>query len=573
MKREKTLRQKLTPFFFLAVAIPIVIFACLSMYRLERSIRASLDRQIAGNLNKADQCLDMVLDKYGTLLYDLCTDDEVITLVEEINRNQDGLEVNSNDLRRELSHICNRNSGIEGITVITAEGRTIYYDHLSASSVSSTWVSEITAPAITKGAAYEGITEPVSYGKESVYMLRIARRLVDYEDIHKEVGTVVMSINEDLLTEALDAWDIAENYLVSGKLIISAPDNKDIGKTVDEIREDEYEYTSVVNERTGFTIYNRQSLRAYHDTFYEQGIFWLLITAAAVGVVFILVYVLTRPYLKEIDTIAEAMNEVEQGNFRTEVAVNDKMPLEIRKISNGFNEMVKHIEMLIEQVKAAILEQKNAELSALEAQIDPHFLYNTLDTINWKAIERGEFEISEMVGALADILRYTVKNAGGETSIEQELYWLRQYIILQSAKAGKEILVQLDVPDSLRGCRIHKLLLQPFVENAIKHGMKRKEGECRIDISMRSTENQIHIIIADNGTGIDASTLGGLNSRELENDTEYAGNHLGITNVRKRLRLYYGEQADIYFESRPGSYTKVHLFIPAVPAGEGGTRS
>ena len=90
MKRERTLRQKLTPFFILAVAVPIVIFACLSMYRLEQSMRASLDRQIDGNLNKADQCLDMVLDKYGTLLYDLCTDDEVISLVEEINRDQDG---------------------------------------------------------------------------------------------------------------------------------------------------------------------------------------------------------------------------------------------------------------------------------------------------------------------------------------------------------------------------------------------------------------------------------------------------------------------------------------------------
>ena len=80
------------------------------------------------------------------------------------------------------------------------------------------------------------------------------------------------------------------------------------------------------------------------------------------------------------------------------------------------------------------MEQKNAELSALEAQIDPHFLYNTLDTINWKAIELGEFEISEMLGALADILRYTVKNAGAETSIEQELHWLAMYILLQKAK-------------------------------------------------------------------------------------------------------------------------------------------
>ena len=571
MKRERTLRQKLTPFFILAVAVPIVIFACLSMYRLEQSMRASLDRQIDGNLNKADQCLDMVLDKYGTLLYDLCTDDEVISLVEEINRDQDGLEVNSNYLRRRLSHICNRNDGIEGITIITAEGRTIYYDHLSASSVSSSWAADIAPPLITHGAVYEGMTEPVSSGGDEVYMLRIARRLVNYEDIHKETGTVVMSINESLLTEALDAWDVAENYLLCGNVVISARDNKNIGKTAEDIRRDGYEYTSAVNETTGFTIYNRQSLKAYRDTLYEQGLFWLLIAAALAGGVFVLGYVLTRPYLKEIDTIAAAMNEVEQGNFQTEVAVNEKMPVEIRKISSGFNEMVQHIEMLIEQVKAAILEQKNAELSALEAQIDPHFLYNTLDTINWKAIERGEFEISEMVGALADILRYTVKNAGGETSIEQELYWLRQYIILQSTKEGKEIRVTLDVPDELRGCRIHKLLLQPFVENAVKHGMKHREGECKIDISMRSTDRQIHIMIMDNGNGMTASTLAKLNSGAFERDKEYLSSHLGIANVRKRLRLYYGEQADIYFESRLDKYTKVHLFIPAVTAGEGGT--
>lgn len=288
MKRERTLRQKLTPFFILAVAVPIVIFACLSMYRLEQSMRASLDRQIDGNLNKADQCLDMVLDKYGTLLYDLCTDDEVISLVEEINRDQDGLEVNSNYLRRRLSHICNRNDGIEGITIITAQGRAIYYDHLSASSVSSSWAADVAPPLITHGAVYEGMTEPVSSGGDEVYMLRIARRLVNYEDIHKETGTVVMSINESLLTEALDAWDVAENYLLCDNVVISARDNKNIGKTAEDIRRDGYEYTSAVNETTGFTIYNRQSLKAYRDTLYEQGLFWLLIAAALAGGVFVL---------------------------------------------------------------------------------------------------------------------------------------------------------------------------------------------------------------------------------------------------------------------------------------------
>jgi len=151
------------------------------------------------------------------------------------------------------------------------------------------------------------------------------------------------------------------------------------------------------------------------------------------------------------------------------------------------------------------------------------------------------------------------------------LYWLRQYIILQSTKEGKEIRVTLDVPDELRGCRLHKLLLQPFVENAVKHGMKHREGECKIDISMRSTDRQIHIMILDNVNGMTASTLAKLNSGAFERDKEYLSSHLGIANVRKRLRLYYGEQADIYFESRLDKYTKVHLFIPAVTAGEGET--
>lgn len=568
IKREKTLRQKLMPFFFLAVAAPVVLFACLSMYRLDRSMQASLDRQIKGNLSKSEQCLDMVFDKYDTLLKELCSDEAFIAAVDKNGQKGGAKDADDSSIYEELRHMCDQDSGIEGITIITAAGRTMYYDRLSASSENSSWAAQVRAPYMEREPVYEGVAEPVTASSGRVYMLRIARQLEDMKDTGRTVGTAVLSINENLLTDALDAWDISENYLLQDGVVISAPDDADIGKKMDEIRTGDYRYTSVVNEVSGFTICNKQPLKAYHDTFTEQSLIWLLIMAAVVVAVFVLGYVMTRPYLNEIDRIAGAMSEVERGNFHAEVEVNERTPVEIRKISSGFNQMVRQIEKLIEQVKAAVLEQKNAELSALEAQIDPHFLYNTLDTINWKAIEKGEFEISEMVGALADILRYTVKNAGEETSIEQELYWLRQYILLQSAKEGKEIQMQFHVPENLRGCRIHKLLLQPFVENSIRHGMRHKEGECRVDISMHGTGQQIHIIIADNGNGIDADTLDRLNSRDFESDRKYAERHLGITNVRKRLKLYYGEQADIYFESRPPEYTKVHLFIPAVRPGK-----
>ena len=228
--------------------------------------------------------------------------------------------------------------------------------------------------------------------------------------------------------------------------------------------------------------------------------------------------------------------------------------------SNLLQELHEQTERRVEYEKK--MQQLRTEM--ILSQVKPHFLYNTLDTINWKAIELGEFEISEMLGALADILRYTVKNAGAETSIEQELHWLAMYILLQKAKLGRELQVEVKVPEELYGYRIHKLLLQPFVENAIRHGLKQKEGELKLGITMRSAGGQMHIIVKDNGRGIPEDVLQRLNDSKNEADAIDSGEHMGIINVRKRLNLYYGDQADLYFESALGKYTKVHLFIPVV---------
>ena len=162
-----------------------------------------------------------------------------------------------------------------------------------------------------------------------------------------------------------------------------------------------------------------------------------------------------------------------------------------------------------------------------------------------------------MLGALADILRYTVRNAGGTASMEQEIAWLQQYIMLQSAKFGKRLDVRVNLPEEVKTCQIHKLLLQPFVENAIKYAFEGQEKECILNIRMKKSGEQIHILIQDNGNGIEPELVERLNQEEVVLE-----GHLGITNVRKRLKLYYGGQATLYFESEVGNYTKVHLFIP-----------
>lgn len=564
MTKEKTLRWKMTLGFLLAALVPVSIFAVFSQIRLRSSLEDNINGKIASNMSNADQCLDMVLDKYETILYDMCTDDTIIDTVEKLMKEQDDLDANTSILRHELSHICNRNAGIEGITIYLENGGVIFYDRLNSSSTDSVWADEIHVPQITKGEVYQGVTVPVTANEKKNYLFQIARKLVDYRNIHDQLGTVIISINEEQIKEALVTGPDNQTYLLDNNTVISAPDSSKIGRVFTQMQNTvENKYTRAVNKKSGFIICNEQPLEGYNRAIWEQVIFLCIIAFGSIITMLLLIYSFTKPYLTAVDALVNGMNEVEGGNFEIRVQPPDNMPVEIKRIGAGFNEMVVHIESLIAQVKEAVVEQKNAELSALEAQIDPHFLYNTLDTINWKAIENEQYEISRMVGALADILRYTVKNAGGTTTIRQELGWLKEYIMLQEAKLGRSVKVEEQVPENIMGYQIHKLLLQPFIENAMKHGFHEKEGECRIDIIMRLVEEQIHIIVKDNGNGIEEEML-----KKLNDESEEMDGHVGIANVRKRLKLYYGEAADIYFESLPGSYTRAHLFIPYHGGGE-----
>lgn len=557
MKKTKSLRKGLMTGAVLVAVIPVIIFAVVSQLVMQRELRTSLEDAAKANIENADQCLNLLLDKYATILMDFCTEDEVLEIVEEINQNQNILDVNTSILRRKLSHICNRNTGIEGMTMVLKNGQTIFYDG-SNSSINSEWAQEVTIPQVNRGEVYQSLAEPILLDGEETYIFQIARNLVDYRDIHKELGTVVISINENLISDALKEDSSANVYLLDKNVIISAMDNSMIGRHFGKIENIVTKfYSKKTNETCGFTICVEKDLSRYNRATNRQIFVLFVVTLVTMWIMVFLTYKYTKPYMRTVYSFESAMYQVEKGNFTIQVKLPENMPDELVNIEGGFNEMVAHLGEMIEKVKLASLEQRNAELSALEAQIDPHFLYNTLDAINWKAIENDQYEISEMLVALAEILRYTVKNAGGTTTLNQEIEWLKKYTRLQSVKLGKIPDVEIKISEEMGQYRIHKLLLQPFVENSIKYGFAEKENDCVLQISARRIENQLHLMLEDNGCGMSVEKLACLNNEEFEPE-----GHLGVANVRKRLKLYYGEEAAVYFESEEGSYTRVHLFIP-----------
>lgn len=558
MNKGKSLRRKLLVRMLAASIIPILLVAAVSQVRLDKSMRRSQAQQLQTSMDKYEECMDLVLDKYETILYDLCTDDEVVEVAENMNLGEDDLDVNRSILRRKLSHICNRNDGIEGITIFLQNGEQVYYDRMISTSSTSDWMGEI--------AAYEW-EEDASYSSECIDIRRqdgggtpvfqVRKDLVDYRDIQKNIGKIVMCLDESLLRQALESTGESAYYLYKNQTIISAPDSSQIGRNILQIDKEGCQVIRKTNERTGWKIVNYYPMEKFQIMVYEQGAFWIVMVIGLILILGIISSYTTRPIVDSVNELMEAMNVAETGNFKIRIQENKNTALEINRIALGFNELMERIDELLEQVKTAVTEQKNAELSALEAQIDPHFLYNTLDTINWRAIEYEQYEISDMVGALADILRYTVKNAGAEASVLNEISWLKQYVLLQKVKLGRKLKLHIQMTGEVEQERIHKLLLQPFVENALKHGLYKSSRECILNIAFEKLDNQMHISIYDNGVGLPKEKLEALNKNET---TE--GNHLGIANVRRRLNLYYGDEAALYFESEEQEYTMVHLFIP-----------
>lgn len=556
MKREKSLRRMIVPLILLSAAIPLVALSALSIINLSNTMKIRYQKEVEESLKQSEKLIDLALDKYEILLYELCTDEEFISQAVEME-NGNLPEEQKNRMLEVFGHICNRTAGVEGMSFFTPDGTLMFYDRRAASSTQSNWIKPGFLPSKQKEmVAYHADARAVETKGGSMNLFHITRKLVDISHENRVVGTVVMSLNTDVLKKTISQKEGTKMYISEDGRIICSFWKEDIGEDLQELNGSNYYVKSIQQKETGWEITEFYALDLYWKMVLDQVLFELLIAAAMMVILMIVAELVAKRLLHPVDRIVNAMSQVQEGDFRIRLDEGKGKYYEVNRISDGFNKMVEQIDRLIQQVREAAEEQKNAELQALEAQIDPHFLYNTLDTINWKAIEKEDMEISEMVGDLADILRYTVINAGGPSSIRDELYWLRQYVRLQQERIGKEVLVEVEASEAVQNVRIHKLLLQPFVENSIKYGFRNQEGECRIDICITREKELVHICLRDNGKGMDTDML-----KKLQEECDVEG-HVGIQNVRKRLKLYYSDRASLNLESEKGKFTQVDLYIP-----------
>ena len=242
--------------------------------------------------------------------------------------------------------------------------------------------------------------------------------------------------------------------------------------------------------------------------------------------------------------LERTMQSVEEGTRNITEEFDDS---EIGLLGQKFKEMVNNNLVLRERLLYAKIRQREQELHLLQEQINPHFLYNALDALYCMAIVHEEDEIATMVAALSDNFKLSLNKGSNLIMVKDEIQHIRSYITIQNMRYKDRFHLKIQVDEDLMEKKILKLLLTPFVENAVYHGLETKMGDGNIWITGQVNENRIIFTIIDDGVGID--------------DMSKLDKGYGINNVRERIKLYYGENSEVTITSEPGKGTRVKIIL------------
>jgi len=269
-----------------------------------------------------------------------------------------------------------------------------------------------------------------------------------------------------------------------------------------------------------------------------------------------------------IRQLRNSMRQVEQGNFSIRADIQSSN--EIGELGRDFNIMVIEIEKLLLRVTEQQELKRKSELKALQMQINPHFLYNTLDSIIWMAEGGKHQEVIDMSSALARLFRLSISKGKEIIDIGSEVEHVRNYLTIQKIRYKDKLDYQILVPDELKSYKTVKIILQPLVENAIYHGIKNKEGPGLIIIGARKNQSGIELYVQDDGVGMNEETLRKLKDRLVGKNPDQSNNSnllhsgLGVHNVDERIKLYFGTAYGLSYESSEEEGTTVRIQLPAI---------
>lgn len=326
-------------------------------------------------------------------------------------------------------------------------------------------------------------------------------------------------------------------------------------------------------------IVNVQSEAALLESLKSLENFICLVAASGILACLILSVFLTRAIVKPLKMVENTIYRVTEGDFEVQCSyINDN---EVGRLGKSFNYMVRQIRELIDKLNLTIRElelekkkvveeqelKRTAELKALQAQINPHFLYNTLAAIIWMADSRGAKDICQIASGLGEFYRISLSRGREIIPLKEEIRHVENYLAIQKYRYGDRLQYTFELDDGVMDYAVMKLILQPLVENAIYHGLKQKSGQGEINISAVFVPGgkKLELTVRDNGAGINKTTLELINNKLIKGETAENKGY-GIFNINERIKLFYGSQYGLRLESAEAAGTRAVILLPALYA-------
>ena len=553
------LRYKLAIFYSLFCFLPVMLLFWLSFLQMRSIIDDKEKLNLQSYLQQSVSSMDRTLDGYNSLSDYIAFDR---TLAEVFSMEYGTPYEQYEQLTQKVDPILRTASyfhgGMQQITIYTDNGM-VKHDTTVAP------VSEIEETDwYQKTLEHPGLNWFANYQEETLFS---ARKLA-FSGAREGVNILYMDVDYQKLFTPYAETLISECGLYitdqDGKLVFEesrfSGKNQNYDLTYSEFLEQrdrgstDYIILCEQSNTTGWTVWLYQPVglagEAMRPIGVMAGVTILICIFAAV-----LAYFITSGMVSSrIERLTHFMQEVQEGSMDMQMESDDRD--EIGMLYRGFGSMMKRIRTLINEVYLSKITQKEAELKALQAQINPHFLYNTLSLINWKALAAGEEDISRMTLALSTFYRTALNRGRNVLQVETELSNTRAYLEIQSMLHDGNFDYEIEAQTEILQCESLNLILQPLVENAIHHGIEEKtDGRGKITVRGWKEDNCVWFMVEDNGVGMEQEVADKILTMESKG--------YGVRNVNERIRLCYGEKYAMKVESVVGKGTKMTIHFPA----------
>ncbi|MDO4339275.1 MAG: sensor histidine kinase [Eubacteriales bacterium] len=561
-----TVAITLTTLLFLAIS---TVSSITSMKRQSMELLQSQNSTVSENIRSS-------LDRYKTAALATIMDSSVQTYAREAEKKLPETTVPVQNAYNVLSSILNMHSDLNFIAIVGAGEEDYVYkgrENLSVTKFTQVYREDYEASKTVGSGTIRMCYNNAYYGGKR-YTLNVYFPIYDTGRIFRELGLLCLNFTNAGFQQILEyegASDMETVVVDTDGMLVASRNTENIGSQINYMEDIQanpgtftkdgnmYIYQKVKNWNF-YVVSIIPTIELYKSSIHTIIVITLILLVLVVASTKVLQKIIKRVY-QPLDKVINKMDDVASGSLKTRIDV-ENMGEDFSKLAVGFNSMMDEIQILMEQVKQEQHQIEQQRFNALQSQIQPHFLYNTLECIHWQAIADGNKEISTLVKALAKYYRICLSKGRDVITLGMELEHVRNYLIIQNMRYDNIIGSEFDIDSSVEDAMIPKLTLQPLVENSIYHGMKLKEGKKgTLFITAKRDGEDVLITVSDTGTGMNQQQIDEMNQHLSEYEDSFG---YGVRNVNKRIELLYGKGFGLFYLKNESGGVTVKIRIPYV---------